>query len=58
MEIHTLSDIITALNGPASVDPQPEDMLCIEIRRDFVLTDALREGRKRKFDPLKALRVS
>ncbi len=43
------------LHPPAN--PQREDILCIEVRRDFVLTDALKEGHKRKFDPLKLLKV-
>ena len=35
-----------------------ESVLPIEVRRDFVLLDALREARKKKFDSRKHLRVS
>ena len=35
-----------------------ELLLPIEVRRDFVLLDALREARKKKFDPRKYLKVS
>lgn len=35
-----------------------ESILPIEVRRDFVLVDALREAHKKKFDPRKYLRVS
>ncbi len=34
-----------------------ELLLPIEVRRDFVLLDALREARKKKFDPRKYLKV-
>lgn len=30
----------------------------IDVRRDFVLVDALKEGRKKRFDPRKLLKVS
>lgn len=35
-----------------------EDCLSIEVRRDYIINDALREGRKKKFDPWKNLKVS
>ena len=34
-----------------------EEILCIDVRRDFLLTDALREARKKKFDPRKPIKV-
>lgn len=34
------------------------DELDIDIRRSFLLVDALREGRKRKFGPSKQLKVT
>ena len=37
---------------------QDESVVPIEVRRDFVLLDALREAHKKKFDPRKYLKVS
>ena len=34
-----------------------ENMLCVDVRRDFVLVDVLREARKKKFDHRKHLKV-
>lgn len=34
-----------------------EEILCIDVRRDYLLTDALREARKKKFDPRKPIKV-
>ena len=34
-----------------------EETLCIDVRCDYVLTDALREARKKKFDPRKPIKV-
>lgn len=33
------------------------ETLCIDVRRDYLLTDALREARKKKFDPIKPIKV-
>ena len=35
----------------------PDEDLPIEVRRDFLLQDALREARKKKFSPNKYLKV-
>ena len=34
-----------------------DDVFTIEIRRDFIVHDAMREVRKRKFDPKKTMKV-
>ena len=34
-----------------------DDVFAIEIRRDFIVHDAMREVRKRKFDPKKTMKV-
>jgi len=52
MEVRCLRDIICTLQPPGSVSTQR-----IELHRDFVLSDALREERKAKFDPLRLLKV-
>ncbi len=33
-------------------------ILSIVIRRDFIIEDAMREARKKKFDPFKAVKVA
>ena len=45
----TLKVIIFSLRTPYWGDD--DDIMNIEIRRDFVYTDCLKEGRKRKFNP-------
>ena len=34
-----------------------EETLCIDVRREYLLTDALCEARKKKFDPRKPIKV-
>ena len=34
-----------------------ENVLSVDVRRDFVLVDALREAHKKKFDPRKYMKV-
>ena len=37
---------------------EPKDnLMCLEIRRDHILADSLREARKKKFDPRKRIKV-
>ncbi len=57
-EIHNLKDTICTLRPPMREGTQREDVLRIEVRRGFLLADALKEGRKNRFDPLKLLKVS
>ena len=33
-----------------------DDPMCIEVRRDYILMDGLKEARKKKFDPKRQLR--
>lgn len=35
-----------------------EDVLTIEVRRDFIWPDAMREARKKKFNPNKQIKVA
>lgn len=49
---NTLSSSVTSLR----LAMIPTD-LTIEVRRDFVLVDAMREARKKKFDAKKNLKV-
>lgn len=34
-----------------------KSLLCVDVRRELVLVDALREAKKKKFDPKKHLKV-
>ena len=42
-------DVIQLLKEPLPPQQDEDSLLFIDIRRDFVLQDALREGRKAKF---------
>ena len=35
-----------------------DDIMCIDIRRNFFIQDAMRECNKKKFDPKKVIKVS
>ena len=34
-----------------------DNPMCIEVRRDYILMDGLKEARKKKFDPKRQLKV-
>ena len=52
--LRSLIGILKSLE-PKSIDP--EDKLSIDVRRECVLEDAIREGKKRKFNCHKYLKV-
>ena len=54
----SLVDVIQLLEKQLPPEVHEGSVLAIDIRRDFVLQDALREGRKAKFTTEKHLRVS
>lgn len=35
-----------------------DDIMCIDVRRNFFIQDAMRECNKKKFDPKKVIKVS
>ena len=49
-----LRDLIGILK---SLGPKSEDRLSIDVRKEWVLEDAIREGKKRKFNCHKYLKV-
>ena len=51
-------DVIQLLEKQLPPEVHEGSVLAIDIRRDFVLQDALRAGRKAKFTTEKHLRVS
>lgn len=56
--IEKVEDILRPLSWKIPISSTiDENCLSIEVRRDFIIHDALREGRKRKFDPWKNLKV-
>ena len=48
---------ITVLDEEVMADCSSDQKLYVDVRRDFFLKDALRECKKKKFDPKKLLRV-
>ena len=57
-EHETLSDVLKAMEKTILPTSKEGNILPVEIRRDFLLVDALRAGRKAKFAANKYLRVS
>ena len=56
--IENFQDIIGLLRRENDVNLETDgSVLHIDVRRDFLLPDAIREGQKSKFDPQKVLRV-
>ena len=51
--IHSTKDAIHLVRNGLPTD----DVVEIDVRRKFVLQDALREGRKKKFSPKKLIKV-
>ena len=57
--IENIEDIIALLRHENSVNLETdENVLHIDVRRDCLISDAIREGQKSKFDPWKVLKVS
>ena len=55
--LRDLNAVLQSLKPSTIMYGDPEAVLCVDIRRDNVVRHAIREGQKRKFDPLKLLKV-
>ena len=52
------SDLASAIRSLQHKVMGPDDsVMCLEVRRDCLLVDSLKEARKKKFDPKKPLKV-
>ena len=52
------SDLASAIRSlQHKVMSSDDDPVCLEVRRDCLLIDSLKDARKKKFDPKKALKV-
>ena len=63
--IHSLGDVIKLIRTENNVTiPENNDdydvanVMCIDVRRNYFLRDAMRECKKSKFDPKKVIKVN
>ena len=55
--ISGFSDMSSAIRDLQQKFMNSDDPMCIEVRRDYILMDGLKEARKKKFDPKRQLKV-
>ena len=55
--IYNENIIVAPKSGEDYLQFETEDFMHIDIQRNYFIKDAIREGRKRKFDPKKVIKV-